>query len=282
MHRLRKGAPSMDDNIFLERYGPWAVIAGASEGTGASFARRLARYGVNLVLVARRAGPLQDLADDIRVNYDVECVTACIDLGKENAPERLLDVAGDREIGLFIFNAGADPNGEMFLDAALDDWNSLAVRNVMTVMRSTYYFSGPMRDRGRGGVILVGSAACYSGVPGISVYAATKAFNLVLGEALWAEMQPHGVDVLNLVLMHTDTPAHRKLMASRGMALPDDLASPDEVAATGLERLPHGPIVNWGLDDEETGYTGIGTSARARKERVLALTESVSAYVRKG
>jgi len=264
---------------FSEQYGPWALIAGASEGTGAAFARQLAAKGLNLVLVARRKQPLDLLAADIRARSDVQCIIATIDLSSADADRRMAESADGREIGLLILNAGADPNGSMFLDNDLANWDELAMRNVMTVMRACHHFAKPMRERKKGGIILVGSGACYGGLPGITVYGATKAFDLVFGEGLWAELRPYGVDVLNLIMGKTDTPAHRELMARLGIAFPDDCASADEVAAKGLERLPHGPVQNWGLSDDDPGYAG--TSAAARRQRILAIAEASAAYAKK-
>jgi short-subunit dehydrogenase len=254
---------------FSERYGPWALIAGASEGTGSAFARQVAAAGLNCILLARRTGPLDAVAAQIRSQYRVECVTAAVDLATDDATQQMARVVADREVGLFISNAGADPNGSLFLDNTLANWESLVMRNVMTVMRSCYHFAKPMCARGRGGIIIVGSGACYGGLPGISVYSATKAFDLCLGEGLWAEIKPHGVDVLNLIMGRTDTPAHRELLERKGMPIPRDLASPEDVARLGLERLPHGPVQNWGLADEEGGYAG--WSAAQRRQRILTI-----------
>jgi short-subunit dehydrogenase len=264
---------------FADRYGPWALIAGASEGTGASFARQLAEKGFNLILVARRQGPLEALAGEIRAERGVQCVTASIDLSAGDAAGQMAALAGDREVGLLILNAGADSNGSMFLDNDLINWDALVMRNVMTVMRACHHFARPMRERRRGGVILVGSGACYGGLPGITTYGATKAFDLVFGEGLWAELKPHGVDVLNLIMGRTDTPAHRELMERLGIPFPADCASADDVAAMGLAQLPHGPVLNWGLADDETGYAG--TSAAARRQRILAIAEASAAYAKK-
>jgi len=262
---LGKGDLGESIMSFRESYGPWALIAGASEGTGASFARQIAAEGVNCILIARREGPLAELADELR-GMGVEAVTASVDLSADDAAERLAGVAGDREVGLLIFNAGADTNGSQFVSNDLANWDALVARNVVTVMRACHRFAGPMRQRGHGGIILVGSGACYFGLPGISVYGATKAFNLVLGEALWAELRPHGVHVLNLIMGKTDTPAHRELMDKLGVPFPDDAADADEVAALGLARLPYGPVHNWGEADDEVGMAGM--SAAQRRQRI--------------
>lgn len=263
---------------FKDKYGPWALIAGASEGTGASFARQLAEEGINLILVARREGPLNELASEIRAGHGVDCVTASIDLAADNAAQRLAEAAGSREVGLLILNAGADPNGSMFLDNDIENWMALTQRNVVTLARACHHFGRAMRERQRGGMILVGSGACYLGLPGISVYGATKAYDLVLGEALWAELKPHGIDVLNLIMGKTDTPAHRELMARLGIPFPDDCASADDVAALGLARLPHGPTINWGEPEDQPGMAGL--SAKQRRERIETIAAMSAAYAK--
>lgn len=259
---------------FAEKYGPWALIAGASEGTGAEFARQLAAQGLNLILVARREGPLDALADEL-AGSGVKIVTATVDLAKKDAAARLAEIATPFEVGLLVFNAGADPNGAAFLDGDIEAWSELAMRNCMTVMRACHHFATLMRARGRGGLLVCGSGVCYGGLPGISVYGATKAFDLGLLEGLWAELKPSGVDVLYLVMSRTDTPAHIKLLNERGMPVDTStMAKAGDVARLGLERLPHGPIQNWGLADEEPGWAQISAaSRRARIEAIAAASD---------
>jgi short-subunit dehydrogenase len=254
---------------FAERYGPWAVIAGASEGTGREFARQIAKEGVSSVLIARRSEPLAALAAEIEAEYRLRCVTACVDLAAPDAAERVFEAVGDREVGLYISNAGGDPNGEAFLDAEVGAWIDLVQRNVMTVLKCTHGFAGPMKARGRGGIMLVNSGACYGGLAMMGPYCGSKAFNLCLAEALWAELKPSGVDVLTLVMSKTDTPEFRRYMAAKGQSIPEDSASAYDVARVGLERLPYGPIKNWGEEDDQTGMTN--QSAAQRRERVVAV-----------
>ncbi len=255
---------------FAERYGPWAVIAGASEGTGSAFARRVAAEGVNCILLARRLAPLESVADELRGGSGIECIAAAVDLAADEAMHQVEAVVAGRPVGLLILNAGADSIGSLFLNGDISDWESLVMRNVMTVMKGCHHFAKPMCERRRGGILIVGSGACYGGIAGISVYSATKAFDLCFGEGLWAELKPHGVDVLNLILGRTDTPAFRELLTRKGLPIPKDLASPEQVARIGLERLPHGPVHNWGLADDEAGYAG--SSAAARRQRVVSIS----------
>lgn len=261
---------------FSHQYGPWAVIAGASEGTGCAFARQVAAQGINCILIARREGPLASLAQEIRAAYRVECVTATIDLAAADAVTRLVDAVGEREVGFFISNAGSDPHGRRFLDRDIGAWLDLVQRNVMTMMRCCHHFAEPMRDRGKGGLLLVNSGACYGGAPNMAAYSASKAFTLCFAEALWGELRTYGIHVLTLVLHMTDTPEFRRFLAAKDLPMPEGVADPEKVAALGLERLAHGPIQNWGLTDDEAGYAVL--SASDRRKRVLAV-EAASVHV---
>lgn len=254
---------------IYDKYGPWALIAGASEGTGAAFAHRLADQGFKLILIARRGEALASLAAELKASHGTECVTAPIDLAAPDAVDRIAAVCQGREVGLYISNAGGDPNGTAFFQTDIKAWTDLAVRNVITVMQTSHLLGAKMRERGRGGIILVGSGACYGGASGLGVYSGSKAFNLCFGEGLWAELRGHGVDVLNLVLGRTDTPEFRRWLESRGAPMPSDVAAAEDVARVGLERLPHGPVHNWGLEDNDAGH--MPQSAAARRNRILAM-----------
>jgi short-subunit dehydrogenase len=259
---------------FRERYGPWAVVAGASEGTGKAFARALAAKGLSTLLVAN-GGPLEETAEEIRRDFDVECSTAQIDLSRPDAFGEILAAAGPREIGLYVANAGADPHGARFHDRGVGDWLDLVRTNVMTTVQACHHFGGLMRERGRGGLVIVNSGACYGGGATLAIYTAVKGFQLNFAESLWSELRPYGVDVLTVVLGKTDTPAYHRLQAKKGMPSDRNLASPDAVAETALARLPFGPAHNIGLADDEAGF--LPASAAARRERVLALDAAIEA-----
>lgn len=268
----------MANTELAAKYGPWALITGASEGTGSAFAHRLVDAGIKVILVARREGPLAALAEEIRAK-DGECVTASVDLSAPGAAERILAAAGSREVGLLITNAGADPNGSLFLDGDLANWDALVTMNVNTTMRLAHHFGQAMRDRRRGGMILVGSGACYGGLHGIAAYCASKAFVLAFAESLWAELRHHGVDVLNLVLGRTDTPAHRKILEESGQPIPTDMASAEEVAEVGLAQLPYGPIYNWGQPNDVAGMAP--NSPDERRARIVMIEEMSASYTKR-
>ncbi|MFC3174607.1 SDR family NAD(P)-dependent oxidoreductase [Novosphingobium bradum] len=265
---------------FAARYGPWALIAGASEGTGREFARQVAAQGLNCVLVARRDAPLAVLAGEITAEFGVECLTVALDLADPAAADHLLAAIGERDVGLFVANAGSDPHGARLLDRPAQDWRALIRRNVMTLFDLCYHFAGTMKARGRGGMVLVNSGACYGGATYMAIYSATKAFDLNFGEALWAELKPFGVDVLNLVMGETDTPELRRFLAAKGLPLPASVASAADVAALGLAQLPHGPVCNWGRAGNEGSY-GV-FSADARRERVEMIEQMAKPFFEKG
>ena len=143
-----------------------------------------------------------------------------------------------------------------------------------TMLRCCHHFAGQCGKRGRGGLLLVGSGACYGGGSFMATYSANKAFDLCFGESLWAELRPHDVDVLYMALGTTDTPALHALLDKKGLPLPAGLASPDEVATVGLARLPFGPVHNWGQADDVAGYAP--SSASARRARILAVDAAAS------
>jgi short-subunit dehydrogenase len=257
---------------FKERYGPWAIIAGASFGPGRSFAKKIAAQGVSCILIAN-SGPLDEVAEEIRQESGVDCVTSRIDLSTPDAFAEIVALAGDREVGLYVANAGADPASSLFLDVELATWVKLLNVNVTTTMQACHHFGRRMRERGKGGILVTNSRAAYGGNSYLTVYCAVKGFLLNFCEGLWAELRPHGVHVLSLVLDQTDTPTFRGILERLGMPMSPDIATPDHVAETGLARLAHGPVHNVDLADAEAAPAA--PSARSRRDRVVEIDKFV-------
>ena len=224
----------------VSRYGPWAVVTGGSEGVGSAIAHRLAADGVSLVLVARRPEPLAETASSVRA-LGVEVVEVALDLLAPNAAQQLLDATADREVGLLVLNAGANTYGHDFVTGELGRVREVLDLNVTRTLELLHAFGGPMRQRGRGGLLVIGSLAGYLGQPELATYSAAKAFTRVFCEGLWEELSPYDVHVLHLVLGVTRTPAMER--AGLRFDLPGlVVAEPDEVARVALEQLPHGPV----------------------------------------
>jgi len=185
-------------NLTPEQYGPWALIAGGSEGIGLAFARELAAAGLNLILLARRPGPLASAQDELRAQYAVDVEVHAVDLTAEEFENTLLDITAKREIGLAIYNAGAVHGAACFHDAPLDKARKLIALNCTGTTTFAYHLGAKMRSRGRGGLILMSSVSGLSGGAYIATYAATKAYILHFSEALWAECRTQGVSVMAL------------------------------------------------------------------------------------
>lgn len=249
---------------FKTNYGPWALILGASEGTGRAFALTLAEQGLPSVLVARRQQPLNELVSEIQLEHGVSCLAASVDLGSPDALTGIQAACGERDIGLLICNAGADPNGSHFLDRELAHWQLVAQLNIATPLACVHHFGGKMRERQRGGIVIVGSGACYGGGAYMATYTGAKGFQLNFSESLWAELKNANVNVLHMVLGTTDTPAFRKLLAEKGKKPPKNLASPAAIASKTLTLLDKGPIYNWGQR--------VGLRAFFRRQRVKLIS----------
>jgi len=237
-------------------YGPWGVVAGGSDGVGAAFAHAMAAQGMNVVLVARRVPELEASAADIRARYGVEVAAVGLDLSAPDAMAKLAAATVGLEIGLFVYNAGGDDLSAAFLDKDLDAHLRLVNRNCVSVLAAAYRFGAPMVARGRGAMVLVTSGAAWAGGATLAAYGATKAFDLILAEGLWAEWRASGVDVLALVLGRTDTPSLRRVMDAKGEPY-GVLADPADVAQEALSHLADGPT--WTYGSANPGASSSGT-----------------------
>ncbi|SPM39334.1 Short-chain dehydrogenase, partial [Mycobacterium numidiamassiliense] len=231
---------------FAIKYGPWALVAGASDGVGAAFAAGLAERGVNVVLLARRQAVLDQVAAEIESRTSAQTRTLAVDLAAPDAASVVAAATSDLEIGFLVYCAGADPNYEPFLDNPIGAAEAIVHRNCMVPMQLCHHFAPAMVERGSGGIVIFGSGAGLAGAANMVAYGASKAFDMVFAEALWAELHDKGVDVLGLILGKTNTPALRQLEYSRGQisspdAAPDGAASVDEVIAEAFENLGNGP-----------------------------------------
>lgn len=254
------------------RYGPWALIAGGSEGVGEAFARRLAEAGFNLVLTARKPGPLQGLAEDLRSAYAIAVRTLALDLCSPDRLAQLRTATDDIEVGLVIYNAGSGtPAGNTnptqaigdFLDRPLADAQAMIALNDAALVELAHHFGAAMRARRRGGIIITGSIACHAGTPRTLVYSASKAFQFAFAEGLWHELRPHGVDVLGLILGAVRTPnIERTGLDSQSYA---GAAEPADIVEEAFAQLGAAPV-----------HHACGTGDFAQALRSLPRAEAVS------
>src|SRR6476661_3066293 len=142
-----------DEVAFAERYGPWALVAGASDGVGAAYAHAMAGRGVNVVLVARRQELLDEVATSIRDTSGVEALTVALDLTAHDAMAQIVDATTGLDVGMVMYCAGADSNYEPFLANSVEVPLAMVHRNCIMPMQICHHFAGLMEARGRGGIV---------------------------------------------------------------------------------------------------------------------------------
>lgn len=180
---------------WVAKYGHWAVVTGASDGIGRAMAIDCARRGLNVFLVARRQDRLDALAGELRSRYGIETQVHAADLSSNAAVKQVLDAAGDVDVGLFVACAGYGTSGAFTGNAIARELDMLDV-NCRAVLVMTHAFAERFTQRGRGGIVLMGSLVGFQGVPYAANYAATKAYVQTLAEGLRPELADKGVDVL--------------------------------------------------------------------------------------
>lgn len=259
----------MNNNEFLNLYGPTALITGASSGIGKSFAEVLAKMGFDLVLVARRVERLNELATQLAKDCSVKVKVCQIDLSATAAAQQMLDATSALDIGLVISNAGfgfkgAYANGD---PAIMTD---MLMVNCHTPMLLAHGFVPRLRERKKGGIIFTSSVEGLIGCPYSTAYAASKALVNSLGEGLWAELKGEGIDVLTLCPGATDTEAPR--LQGIDPATLQNVMSPDDVAKLTLENIQNGPTY---LPSDHYRASFAHLLAMPRRDALLAMAKSM-------
>lgn len=192
------------------RFGPWALITGASSGIGNEFVRQLASDGFNLVLVARRIVLLEQLGDELAREFKIQnrCIEA--DLSEETAIWKITNATDDLEVGVLISNAGTG-NVRKFLSTEKPDLQYILQLNAISHMSLTHYFGRKMGERKVGAILLTGAMGATEGVPYMANEAGTKGYIQSLGKSLHTELKEFGIHVTVLITSPTDTPVFGKL-----------------------------------------------------------------------
>jgi short-subunit dehydrogenase len=241
------------DLVTGARYGPAALVVGASEGIGAAFAAALAEAGLDLLLVARRPGPLEALADELRRTHGVAVHVLAADAGAPGGAEAILRAAAPLDLGLAVLSAALSVQGE-FLALAPE----LALRTVDTNCRAVtvlaHGLAGRLAARGRGGLVLLTSMAGLQGAAQVALYAATRAYVRVLAEGLWAELRPRGVDVLACCAGRVRTPTYEASAPGSPGWLAPRVMEPETVVRAALAALGRGPVVIPGLGNRLAAF----------------------------
>ena len=249
---------------FSSKYGPWALVVGASEGLGACFAAQCAARGLHVALVARRQQALAEVGRNLRQQYGVETREIIADAG---APDFIAAVQAGMaglEIGFLIYNAAAEPGGPFLKIRLADHLNNIQV-NCVAPTQLVYWLGAQMCARRRGGIVLVSSSGAFSGLAHWASYAAAKSYELILGEGLWDEFRDSGVLATSYVVGSTASPTFKRIQKKLGLPFAADVLdpadfppgtpfprTPEETAAALFTQLEDGPRLYCHPDEEQT------------------------------
>ena len=205
---------AMKNIMDRSKFGPWAIITGASSGIGKEFARQLARAGFNLVLVARRVLLLNQLGAELSNEFKIVYRAIEADLSKEIAIKKIAEVTEDLEVGLLISNAGTGNVRKFFL-AEASDHKDILYLNATSHLSLTHHFGKKMLQRNKGGILLTGAMGATDGVPYMANEAGTKGYIQSLGKSLHTELKETGIHITVLITSPTETAVFSKLGFTR-------------------------------------------------------------------
>lgn len=258
-------SPRRRSDAWRAKYGPWAVITGASDGIGRAFAMAAAESGLNVVLVARRRSLLDSLAAEITRQYAVEAQVVAADLSSPTGVEQVVSATVRLDVGLLVACAGYGTTGR-FTEADLANELDMLAVNCRAVVEMAHHYGQRFAKRGRGGVVMMGSLLGFQGVPMSAHYAATKAFIQSLAEGLHLELAPQGVDVLSSAPGPTRSGFADRANMQMGMA-----DQPEAVAKATLDALGRTVTVRPAFVSKFLGYS-LGMLPRALRSRILGHT----------
>src|SRR5271157_2217875 len=239
--------------------GKWALVTGASSGSGVALAKQLAAGGTHLVLTARRRDRLEELARNLQQGHGIRTEVFVADLARLEAPQQIYDFTKQKgiEIDLLINNAGFGQYGEL---TAVETQRLLEMVqvNCTAVVHLTRLYLADMVARRRGDVLILASTASFQAVPYLTTYAATKAFDLLFAEGLAEEMKPYGIRVCALCPGSTQSEFHA--VAGQAQFATKNQETAEKVARTGLQALVAG---------KSYVISGLGNYLGAQSQRIV-------------
>jgi short-subunit dehydrogenase len=222
----------MIDSRAYKKYGPWAVITGASSGIGRAIACELAESKFNCVLVGRGVTELDNLASQLTSEHRIDCRVLMMDLAEEAAAETLQHATADLDVGLLVASAGFGTSGP-FLENSLEPELEMLNVNCRSLMELSWHFGRRFEKQGRGGIILMSSIVSFQGTPWSAHYSATKAYVQVLAEGLHTELKAKNVDVLAVAPGPTKTGFASRANMKMGAAMEPTEIAPEILRALG-------------------------------------------------
>jgi len=220
------------------------LVTGASSGIGLELARCFAADKSNLILVARNTAALEQLAVELRQEFQIETHVITADLSKPETPQNIFDELKGRGVivDVLVNNAGFGLHGG-FAELPLARQLEIIQVNVTALVALTGLFLPGMFERKRGGILNVGSVAGFLPGPNMAVYYASKAFVQSFSEALFEELRGTGVLVTNLCPGPTETNFSQTARSHRARETRGQKMSAAEVAAAGHRAFREGRCV---------------------------------------
>ncbi|MBE2279325.1 MAG: SDR family NAD(P)-dependent oxidoreductase, partial [Ignavibacteriaceae bacterium] len=201
-------------------------------------AERLAKEGMDLILIARRRSILIEISEKIAKKYNVEVIPVAKDLTLELDLEDLVNQTRDLEVGILVNNAGFGKFGE-FENLNLQDGLDMIRLNCLAPYYLTQVFVPQMIKRGKGAVMILGSVVGCQPTPYYTTYAATKAFDNMFGAALWNELESKNIDVLSVLPGGTIT-GFQKIANTKQQSF---YRTAEQVVESSMKALGKKPVV---------------------------------------
>jgi uncharacterized protein len=229
---------------FAKQYGPWALIAGASEGIGGAWADYAASQRLSVAIVARDPEKLEKKRQELATRFGVEVLAISQDLGATDAAENIIATVGDREIGFLVYNAALATVGGFWANDLEFELQRINV-NCVSPFGLTYHYGKLMKERRRGGIVIMASGTGLIGSPYYTHYGATKAYDIILAEGLWYELKPDNVHVLSCMAGLTSSPGVTDAL-DVARARGDLINTPEENVEEALRYLGKRPSMQVG------------------------------------
>jgi hypothetical protein len=220
---------------FQNRYGTWALVAGAAEGLGEAYSRALARKGMSLLMVDNKPDPLARLAISLEKEYSIQTKQLVTDLRQGDAPSMIMEEVKMEDCRLLIYNA-AYSRVKPFLDVDEAELDLFIDINCRTPIKLVHLFANFLKIKSSGGILLMSSLSGLIGMQLVAPYAATKAFNWNLSEGLHHEFRKYNIDIMACIAGATATQAYLDTKPEYGFFKPS-VMKPDDLADGALKAL---------------------------------------------
>ncbi len=236
-------------NDFISRYGQWAMVAGAAEGLGAAYCQALARMGINLIMIDVKEEEIRKLSGILQRDHGIKVMVESIDLNLVESADKCLRIIKNHDCHLLVYNA-AYSRVKPFLSSSEDELDRYLNVNVRTPLHLVHGFAGMLKSGNQpGGILLMSSLAGIWGTRLVAAYSGTKAFNMLLAEALHHELKPYHIEISACCAGATATPGYIGTRPARGIFGPV-VMKPEKVAFIALKNLGKKPVIIPGFSNK--------------------------------